>query len=93
MVSTSQKTSASSKSSVASRVEKVTIKAHDESPKLELPIKKDAQKPHNEVSSEHRLHMIATAAYYLAEQRGFVGGNEMHDWLVAERDIDSQLNL
>lgn len=27
---------------------------------------------------------IATAAYYLAEQRGFVAGNDLDDWLRAE---------
>ncbi len=40
---------------------------------------------------EQRGHMIATAAYFLAEKRGFVCGYEMHDWLTAEREIDSQL--
>ena len=31
-----------------------------------------------------REQRIATAAYFLAEQRGFFPGNEMDDWLVAE---------
>lgn len=31
--------------------------------------------------------MIATAAYYLAEQRQFVPGYEMADWLTAEQLI------
>ena len=31
--------------------------------------------------------MIATAAYYLAEQRQFVPGDELQDWLAAERLI------
>jgi hypothetical protein len=30
---------------------------------------------------------IAEAAYYLAEQRGFVPGHELEDWLAAEREI------
>jgi len=31
--------------------------------------------------------MIAEAAYYIAEQRGFVPGNEVADWLQAEADM------
>jgi hypothetical protein len=32
--------------------------------------------------------LIATAAYYRAERRGFMPGHEQEDWLAAERDID-----
>src|SRR5689334_6529144 len=32
-------------------------------------------------------HMIATAAYYLAEQRQFAPGYELQDWLTAEQQI------
>lgn len=35
-----------------------------------------------------RRQMIAEAAYYRAERRGFAPGNEMADWLQAEADID-----
>jgi hypothetical protein len=31
--------------------------------------------------------MIATAAYFLAEERGFAPGHELEDWLEAERRI------
>jgi hypothetical protein len=31
--------------------------------------------------------MIAEAAYYKAESRGFAPGHEMEDWLEAENDI------
>ena len=31
--------------------------------------------------------MIAEAAYYKAEKRGFYPGNDIHDWLEAKRDI------
>jgi hypothetical protein len=40
-----------------------------------------------EVSREERLNMIRTAAYHLAEKRGFQPGAEMDDWLEAERDL------
>lgn len=39
---------------------------------------------------EDRHDMIATAAYYRAEQRGFHSGHEMEDWLAAEAEVDSR---
>lgn len=38
--------------------------------------------------AEARRGMIAEAAYYRAQARGFGPGGEMHDWLEAEREID-----
>jgi hypothetical protein len=38
-----------------------------------------------------REQMIAEAAYFRAEQRGFVPGNEMSDWLQAEVDVEALL--
>ena len=35
-----------------------------------------------------RMRMVAEAAYYRAERRGFVGGWEQQDWLEAEAEID-----
>ncbi|HEY8051341.1 MAG TPA: DUF2934 domain-containing protein [Steroidobacteraceae bacterium] len=35
--------------------------------------------------------MIAEAAYYCAEQRGFDPGRELDDWLAAESRIDAAL--
>jgi len=40
-------------------------------------------------SERHRL--IATAAYLRAEQRGFVGGDPVADWLAAEAEVDQML--
>ncbi len=36
-----------------------------------------------------RYNLIATAAYYRAEQRAFNGGDERSDWLAAEADIEA----
>jgi hypothetical protein len=36
--------------------------------------------------------MIATAAYFLAEHRGFVKGHDVQDWIAAEAAIYTQLN-
>ncbi|MBI1173747.1 MAG: DUF2934 domain-containing protein [Sideroxydans sp.] len=35
-----------------------------------------------------RYQMIATAAYFRAEQRGFKNGNPVDDWIAAEAEID-----
>lgn len=35
-----------------------------------------------------REQMIAEAAYFRAERRGFAPGNEMSDWLQAEADVE-----
>ena len=37
--------------------------------------------------------MIAEAAYYKAEQRGFIPGYEEQDWLDAENEILAMLKL
>lgn len=34
--------------------------------------------------------IIAVAAYYLAERRGFSSGQELDDWLQAEKEIESR---
>lgn len=44
------------------------------------------------VAAEARRTMIAEAAYYIAEQRGFGSGSEVEDWLRAERQIDMVLS-
>jgi hypothetical protein len=36
---------------------------------------------------DSRWQRIAELAYCKAEQRGFEPGNELHDWLCAEREI------
>ena len=44
-------------------------------------------------SDQDYYEMIAEAAYYKAEQRGFIPGFEEEDWLEAENEIMSMLNL
>lgn len=54
--------------------------------------KKVETKAKRSVSEEERMHMIATAAYFKAEQRGFVGGNPDQDWAEAEREVSELLS-
>lgn len=35
--------------------------------------------------------MIAQAAYFRAEKRGFVGGDPLRDWIEAEAEVDADL--
>ncbi|MEQ1802654.1 MAG: DUF2934 domain-containing protein [Gammaproteobacteria bacterium] len=42
-------------------------------------------------SGEDRYRMIAEAAYFRAERRGFVSGGELQDWLDAELEVDDLL--
>jgi DUF2934 family protein len=44
--------------------------------------------PVQPIPSPPREAEIATAAYYRAEHRGFAPGNELADWLAAEREVD-----
>jgi hypothetical protein len=44
-------------------------------------------------SPEKRHQMIAVAAYYHAESRGFRGGDELRDWLDAEAEVEHLLEL
>jgi hypothetical protein len=44
-----------------------------------------------QVTPEQREHMIAEAAYFLAEHRSFMGGDPAQDWLQAETEIDRLL--
>lgn len=42
------------------------------------------------IPAEQRHEMIATAAYFRAEQRGFCG-DSLDDWLAAEAEVDERL--
>ena len=43
------------------------------------------------VTPEERHGMICNAAYYLAERRGFAGGDPFQDWVEAEKEVERLL--
>lgn len=43
------------------------------------------------VSHEERWRMVAEAAYYIAQRRGFVGGDANADWAQAEAEVEAKL--
>jgi hypothetical protein len=45
--------------------------------------------PSFSISREAR---IAEAAYWRAERRGFTSGQELDDWLAAEKEIDEEMS-
>jgi hypothetical protein len=63
-----------------------------ESPGVALP---DPFLPYGRglVDPERRQAMIAEAAYYYAEHRGFEPGHELDDWLAARSQIDAALTV
>jgi len=52
---------------------------------------KTAETSGMQVTPEQRYHMIAEAAYFHAERRGFGGGDPGLDWREAEAEIDRLL--
>ncbi len=47
--------------------------------------------PLHQLNEAERQEMVATAAYYIAERRGFNSGDELADWLAAEEQIAEML--
>ena len=43
------------------------------------------------IDTEHRQRLIAEAAYLIAEQRGFQGGDSAQDWATAEKQVNHRL--
>lgn len=97
-------TGKTSKGSAATTVKKVAAKPAikkgieakpaplESKPVKKAAVKKPAStKKASPVTPEQRYKMISTAAYFLAEHRGFAGGYEMQDWIAAEAEIDAKL--
>ena len=72
--------------------------SQDERPlygELVIPFNAEKQREmHSETmtGAEQLRTMIKTAAYFLAEKRGFVSGHELEDWLKAEMEVLRNLN-
>lgn len=43
------------------------------------------------LSPDQRRYYVEVAAYYIAERRGFQGGNALEDWAAAEAEVDRLL--
>jgi Protein of unknown function (DUF2934) len=60
-------------------------------PRKTLAIRKAEPTFTNFVGPEERAALIAEAAYFRAERRGFLPGHETEDWLAAEEEVDARL--
>lgn len=49
----------------------------------------ESQTAGTKIVPEQRQQLIAQAAYFIAERRGFAPGNEIADWLQAEAEIEA----
>ena len=61
--------------------------------KPDKPVRGKAAKAQGHVGPDpnERNRMIALGAYYRAEQRGFVNGDPVRDWLEAEAEVTMRL--
>jgi hypothetical protein len=50
----------------------------------------DEQQTPEEKQTPERGRLIAEAAYYRAERRGFAPGGEVEDWLAAEQEVEER---
>jgi hypothetical protein len=57
---------------------------------LEEPLASELREP---PSSEEVRALIAEAAYRRARQRGFTGGYQQRDWIEAEAEVMTKLDL
>lgn len=84
---------------MAKKADKKTPKKRDKALKAEKKEKKSKAKSKSKskkknaakLSTKARLEMVATAAYYIAEEHGFTPGRAETDWLEAERQIEALL--
>lgn len=51
------------------------------------------KKRDKQITAEQRYCMIAEAAYYIAEKRGFAPGDAGKDWSKAETQIQAMLDI
>jgi hypothetical protein len=74
------------------KADKKSTKKKDKAVKAEKKEKKSKGKSKSKkapkLSPKARLEMVATAAYYIAEEHGFTPGRAETDWLEAERQIE-----
>jgi hypothetical protein len=95
---TTTKTPASSKTTKPAAKKAETKPAAKTASKTATPSKsstkttRSRKKEASSVTPEQRYHMIAEAAYLIAESHGFDSGRTLDDWLQAEAQIDRQLS-
>jgi hypothetical protein len=70
-----------------------TVKSRKTPQKMKLALSDKFKKSTAHIPNQDYHEMVSEAAYYKAEQRGFIPGYEEEDWLAAENEILSMLDL
>lgn len=91
---TKKRVTTAAKSSTAKKTKATASKASTK------PKTSTAKKPKSNGNGKNKIaidpnirqQMIAEAAYYIAESRGFTGGTPENDWIKAESQIDQLLH-
>ncbi len=86
-VKTAPQTAAAKPMTAAASPEKKTAPTK----KAAMRTKTTTSKSNKSITAEERWQMISEAAYFLAEKRGFSGGNPCDDWTRAESQVDALL--
>jgi hypothetical protein len=70
-----------------SRTKPVEAIALEPAPPALAPPRDDPSRPSTAEAADRHRRMVAEAAYFLAQKRGFCGGDPQEDWYIAEREI------
>jgi hypothetical protein len=68
-----------------------TSTARKRAPRKPVATTRQKSKVTRFVGPEQRAALIAEAAFFRAEKRGFASGHEVEDWLAAEGEVDTKL--
>ena len=85
----SKKTATASKASAKPKTAAKVKSAPKKAPRTAKPKMKKGNG--NGKGTEVRASLIEQTAYFIAEKRGFQGGDPVQDWLAAERQVDEML--
>ena len=91
MANSSSKSS-KTKKKTSKKVTKKPVKATKKTPVRKKKTAKTTRKTHRKVIDPAlRQKMIEETAYFNAQQRGFISGGALDDWLAAENEVDIKL--
>jgi Protein of unknown function (DUF2934) len=86
-------TAQTGKSRTTRKTPPVTVTARSKAPAAPVPAAKvsKAKKSSPVFAEDVWRHMVATAAYYRAQARGFRHGSPEQDWLAAEAELKQKI--
>ena len=88
---TAAKTTAKKQSASDTRSKSSSTKKPGNAPKNPSSTTNAKKAKSNGNGTDKRVVLIQQMAYFIAEERGFEGGDPVQDWLAAERKVDKML--